>query len=157
MTYKEFLARKKGGYAVVLVDLADEQMLKGAGRLEIRGGYVLVRWGRRQTEGLHRYLTKAPAGSVVDHVNGDPLDNRRCNLRVCTSHQNHFNVPKPRHNTSGFKGVSWKRSRRPWHAHIQHHGKKIHIGCFATREGAAEAYNDRARILFGEFARLNEL
>lgn len=91
----------------------------------------------------------------VDHINGDGLDNRKANLRVCTRAENTLNCVRRRDNTSGYKGVCYKRGR--WEAYIQHNHKWRHIGYYPTDVLAAQAYNREATLLHGEFAKLNEV
>lgn len=111
--------------------------------------------GRRRTVQLsHTILTPAP-GFVVDHKNGDPLDNRRQNLRVCTQGNNSKNRKRNKHSRSRYKGVRWRRSRRKWAAIIITDGRYKWLGTFDSEEEAARAYDAAARILHGEFARLN--
>lgn len=105
---------------------------------------------------LHRYILGFPDASI-DHINGDVTDNRKANLRVCNDHQNQCNRGKTVKNTSGYKGVSWYAKGGYWVAKIRNHRKQFHLGCFETREAAAIAYNNAAKSLFGEFARLNEV
>lgn len=90
---------------------------------------------------LHRVIMKAGPGEIVDHINGDPLDNRRCNLRVVTQHINMQNRNRKPHarNTSGYRGVVWHKERRKWAARAKLDGKNRFIGYFASREAAAEA------------------
>jgi hypothetical protein len=92
----------------------------------------------------------APIGT---YANRDGLDCRRENLRAATSTQNHANTTKRRNNSSGFKGVFWHRRLSKWFAQITCNGKQRHLGCFADKESAADAYARAARELFGEFAR----
>jgi len=94
---------------------------------------------------------------MVDHINGDKLDNRRVNLRPANPTEQQANTPKPKNNTSGYKGVTWVAANRKWQAHLRYQRKLRHIGYFATPEEAALAYNEEARRLFGEFCRLNEV
>lgn len=101
---------------------------------------------------LHRFLLDAPEGMQVDHINGNPLDNRRRNLRVCTQSQNGANRPRMRRD--GYRGVRLLKGKY-WSARITYQNKGIHIGCFPTAEDAARAYDAKALELFGEFARLN--
>lgn len=106
---------------------------------------------------LYRFLLGAKRGQYVDHINGDPLDNRKSNLRFCTPSENNRNVGKRNTNSSGFKGVSHSdlSPARPWRAQIQT-GKKFHfLGHFSTPEEAARAYDVKAKEMFGEFAKLN--
>lgn len=105
---------------------------------------------------LPRFLLNAPDGMVVDHINGDTLDNRRSNLRICTTSENGMNATIGKRNTSGYKGVSGYPSKlRPWTAMITYQQQKVFIGNFDTKEEAALAYNKKAKEYFGEFARLN--
>jgi hypothetical protein len=89
----------------------------------------------------------------LDHINGDPADNRLCNLRLATHQQNLRNARRPRHNTSGFKGVSFRHGRGTWHASIKTGGKPRHLGDFSTAVEAHAAYCAAAQELFGEFWR----
>jgi hypothetical protein len=91
----------------------------------------------------------------ADHRNHDTLDNRRKNLRKATSLQNNNNQKIRSDNTSGYKGVSWNRSMKMWVARIQHKGKRIFLGYFASAKKAALAYDNAAKKFHGEFAVLN--
>ena len=103
---------------------------------------------------MHRLIINAKKDEHVDHRNGDGLDNRRSNLRICTMSQNQANRGPTKANTSGFKGVSPDRRGR-WRARVKVNGKQKALGSFATPEEAAIAYDREARAVFGEFARLN--
>jgi len=103
---------------------------------------------------LHRVLMQAPKELTVDHKNGDGLDNRRENLRLCTSTQNKYNSKMRSHNTSGYKGVC-KGYGSKWTASMSCGGRRLYLGTFETGEQAAKAYDAKARELFGEFALLN--
>lgn len=108
---------------------------------------------------MHRFLLNPPLGLSVDHINGDGLDNRKSNLRLCTKQGNAANRPKDRikNATSKYKGVSLVPQSGKWVAKIQVDGKGIQLGCFETEEDAARAYNVAAIEHFGEFAWLNRL
>jgi HNH endonuclease len=97
----------------------------------------------------------AKKGEVVDHINGDTLDNRRSNLRICTNRQNLLNRKKPSNNTSGFVGVHWNKQKNKWHTRINDRGHNYHVGYFDKPEFGALAYDWAASILYGEYARLN--
>lgn len=95
---------------------------------------------------------------MVDHINGDPLNNVRSNLRIATSAQNTANQKIACDNKSGYKGVFFRfGKKKPWAASIGKDYKRRHIGYYYTREEAAKAYNEAAIQTFGEFARLNPL
>lgn len=102
---------------------------------------------------MHR-LIMVPRGSmVVDHINGNGLDNRKSNLRVCSTGQNMANKgPSASH---GFKGVTRRGGKGPWIAEIAPEGHHIYLGIFRTIEEAARAYDVAARKWYGEFAYLN--
>jgi hypothetical protein len=92
----------------------------------------------------------------VDHVNGDGLDNRRSNLRVCTHAENARNQSsRTRMSTSRFRGVVWAKDRRKWRAMIGDNGRTVHLGNFTDEIEAAQAYDRAAREMYGAFARLN--
>ena len=90
---------------------------------------------------------------IVDHINQDPLDNRRQNLRLATRSQNAANLGPYANNTSGYKGVDFNRGK--WRARITQDGVRYFLGTFDTAEDAARAYDQKALELFGEFASLN--
>jgi hypothetical protein len=92
-------------------------------------------------------------GKLVDHINGDGLDNRRENLRLCTNSQNQMN--KVAWGKSNFKGVDFHIGSKLWRSRIQLNGKSIFIGRFSSEEAAALAYDAKAKELFGDFAKLN--
>jgi len=95
---------------------------------------------------------------IVDHINGNGLDNRKANLRIATYSENGANrrISK-KNNTSGFKGVSWYKPHKKWRAGICFDGKCKHLGYFDSKEEAAEAYNKAAKGVFGRFALLNKI
>ena len=105
---------------------------------------------------LHRYLLDAPEGMQVDHINGDPLDNRRENLRLATASQNQANRRKREAATSIYKGVSWHKKAGKWRATIGiGNGKQEHLGFYDDPKIAATAYDVRALQLWGAYASLN--
>lgn len=111
--------------------------------------------GHMQHVLLHRLIVGALAGEVVDHINNDPLDNRRENLRACTQQENLFNRKFSGYK-SKFKGVE-HRTKNSWRARLKRDGKDIVIGHFKTEIEAAIAYNKKAKEMFGEFAYLNDI
>ena len=103
---------------------------------------------------LHRLMFPDARGEI-DHINGDKLDNRRANLRICTHQQNAFNQARRCTNTSGYIGVSPVRDAGYFEAYIHLHGHKHHIGLFPSARHAARVRDNIARLVYGEYARLN--
>jgi AP2-like factor (euAP2 lineage) len=106
---------------------------------------------------MHRMIMNAKDGEMVDHINGDTLDNRRKNLRIVTPLQNQMNKKPSRFSSSRYKGVCWKKLYQKWESNIRINGRSIFLGRYDCEEDAAKAYNDAASNSFGEFARLNEI
>ena len=92
-----------------------------------------------------------PGGMVIDHINGNPSDNRLCNLRMATTAQNIRNSKLNKRSTTGLKGVTQKGSK--WRAQIMVNRERIVLGSFETPESAHAAYCQAALERFGEFAR----
>lgn len=116
--------------------------------------------GEPGLELMHRAIMGLEYGDPrqVDHRDRvNTLDNRKCNLRVATRPQNSRNIGVPKHNTSGFKGVSWRERDDKWGANIKVNGVQRYLGSFTTRELAAAAYDTAAIELHGEFACTNEM
>lgn len=127
-------------------------------------GYVITGrgLGKNKKMFLHRKILNATKGQLVDHIDRNPLNNLSSNLRICEHRENLRNRPKPKGaTTSRFKGVhmpSCKRgAKRPWVARIMVNYKNLSLGCHASEEEAAMAYNKGALKYFGEFAFLNPL
>ncbi len=105
---------------------------------------------------LHRFILGLDDDrTVVDHINGDPLDNTRANLRACSIADNAKNQRVSRKNSTGFKGVARFKRDNCYRAYISQGGKQRHLGYFDTAQEAACAYDAAARTLFGPFAALN--
>ena len=102
----------------------------------------------------HRLIMDAPADRYVDHINGDGLDNRRANLRLCSKAENAKNRALNSNSTVGLKGVTRDPSGA-YRAQIANEGRKITLGRFRCALAAAAAYDAAALRLHGEFARTN--
>jgi hypothetical protein len=104
---------------------------------------------------LHREIMNAKAGELVDHINGDTLDNRKSNLRICTHSENMCNRATNGSSKTGLKGVYWCKDKAMYRAHVRLNGKKHHAGYAHTAAEAGRLYDAKARQLHGEFARSN--
>jgi UDP:flavonoid glycosyltransferase YjiC (YdhE family) len=97
---------------------------------------------------MHRQIMQAPTGTIIDHIDGDGLNNQRSNLRFCTARQNFGNARKRKTKCSStYKGV-YARPGNTWKAECA--GK--YLGNFSTEVDAAIAYNKAAKTIYGEFA-----
>jgi hypothetical protein len=97
---------------------------------------------------LHRLISDAPGGLDVDHINGNKLDNRKCNLRLVTRGQNNQNQKISRSNTkSNVRGVAWFSRDKKWRAYVNFNGKQIHLGYFDTKEAAAISASKARKVL----------
>jgi len=119
----------------------------------------------RQTKGtpqivvrMHREVVNCPKGKVVDHINGDTLDNRKENLRICTQGENTKNRrDKNKNNTSGLKGVCLRKTKhkgkvyQTWVAQIGIDKKRVYLGSFKTKELAHEAYKEASKKYHKEY------
>lgn len=114
-------------------------------------GYVLFSGIKFNSKYLHRWIMGFPEGFEIDHINRDKLDNRRCNLRVCSRQENNFNRDKQSNNTSGYKGVSFNKQKNKYTTQYRYNRKDTHIGTFNTAEEAYEAYCKKTREIHGDF------
>lgn len=126
-------------------------------------GYVLSvssrpeKYKNGKVIGLHRYLKGlSDKNIVIDHINGDKLNNLESNLRIATYQLNNANSIISKNNTSGYKGVRKTKNNKYW-AYIKYNYKQIFLGSYNTKIEAAKAYNKKALELWGEFARLNDV
>lgn len=103
---------------------------------------------------MHHVVMPPAPGMLVDHKNGDGLDNRLCNLRQATQPENQRNVRKAK-GRGKFKGVYFHTARRVFIAQIDANGRTRHLGSFKTEVAAARAYDAAAIELHGEFVCLN--
>lgn len=164
---KKFAAGQVGavieisGGLFAIVDEADTNLLRKHSwrpRVKETGATYAVStaWvnGVRTTVYMHRLIMGAACGQIVDHIDGNPLNNLRSNLRFATLAQNQWNRRRGIANRSGFKGVSWDAGEGLWRAQIRVDGKSFFLGRFSEAKKAAEAYSRAARMHHGEFMRL---
>ena len=180
MTCELIIQSRKHGEQTVLYDAVDRDIVHnhrwhvhqgGHGHLYVRsnvdhpdGGIrIHVVGGKtyhstKQTViGLHQMIMQTPKGMYTDHIDGNTLNNKRSNLRVCSNADNCRNRGINKNNTHGYKGVTYdgRRPHAPWSARVGFNFKRVYAGNYATKEEAARAYDKKALELHGEFARLN--
>lgn len=123
-------------------------------------GYLYISVQNR-VFGAHRlawlYMTGAFPAGVMDHRNQIKFDNRWKNLRECTQGQNQLNTPKRKHNTTGYKGVVFRKASKKYQAAVKKDGRYYHAGVYDCKHEAALAYNLKAKELYGSFACLNNV
>lgn len=111
---------------------------------------------KRITLKMHRVIVGIIDSQIlVDHIDGNGLNNQRNNLRPCTKSQNGMNRGAIKNKSSKYKGVSWLKCGNKWAAEIRANNKKTYIGIFSSEEDAAKAYDTKAKELHGDFAKLN--
>ena len=120
---------------------------------QLHGIWYAYRSTKNGSVAMHRQIMGFPEGLQVDHKDGDGLNNQDENLRVCTSTQNQANRGKQKNNTSGYKGVV--KARKRWCAQIKLNRAVVFWKSFSTPEEAARAYDEKAREIYGEFAKTN--
>lgn len=148
--------------AETLIDIADIETVStykwrwvSPRGIKNTGNFIVTGNGKETpTLQLHRLITNCPSNLEVDHVNGNRLDNRKVNLRVCTRQENQLNVPKLSNNTSGFKGVWFDKDREKWVAEITYKKTKVSLGRFHVYEKSCYARFVAETILHGEFRNL---
>ena len=145
--------------------LVDDDWYQVLSKFEWHSHHTNGKWYAVRTVGkkgrmvvfMHRYITMAPPERVVDHIDGDGLNNQESNLRAVRPKANYYNRAIQSNNKTGFKGVCWDKERKRYMASISHDHKAINLGRFNTAEEAAIAYNNAATRLYGDFARLNDV
>lgn len=125
-----------------------------------KGKWYAVRSVRQNGKGktilMHREIMGNPSGMEIDHIDGNPLNNQRSNLRLSTRRQNAANAGVRSHNKSGFKGVIWEGRARKWRASIVVKQKFNFLGYFEDKSDAAKTYDAAALREYGEFALTNQ-
>ena len=145
---------------VALVDQGDYCRIKGhswsvTGR-HSTGSLYACSWIDGGKTYMHRFILGNPEGSI-DHQNGNGLDNRRSNLRLCNNAQNMCNRVGDKDGSSEYKGVCWHKETQKWRAYIGHDGRQFELGLFQTQKEAALAYDRKCIELHGKFASPNIL
>lgn len=137
----------------VIIDDEDFDKVKNFTWYYDKGYIVALVKGQRVL--IHRLILSAKEDVVVDHKNGNTLDNRKCNIRVCTHAQNVANAKKRGGCKSKFKGVFPNKNKTRWLVYCGPNTQNRYIGSYGTEIEAAKAYDRVALALYGEFAKLN--
>lgn len=155
---------KKYGLKEVLIDDDDYDRIKDYSwcfMISDNRPYALTRfYTEKQGKNilLHRFIMDCPDNMVIDHINHNTLDNRKCNLRICTDKENSRNSKKPDIKCSSkYKGVCFCKQTKLWTSQIMVNRKYIWLKRHKTEELAALAYNEAAIKYFDKFACLNEI
>lgn len=141
----------KHGYAIV--DIEDAYLADRVWTANGHGYAVRTEYGGKNIFMHHAVNGRPDAGKVTDHIDGNPLNNRRSNLRNVFPYQNQSNM-KPRGDRK-YKGVQYRGKN--WRVQIVHRGKLYTVGKIKTELEAAKKYNELALKLQGEYARLNKI
>lgn len=136
--------------ARTIIDAKDIEKVKKFKWMLDTKGYVT---NSRNRIFLHRLITSATDGILVDHKNGNPLDNRKSNLRMCNHSQNNMNRKIGSRNTSGINGVCWAESSKKWLAQINMQGEHKYLGTYDNIEDAKKVREKAEKEYFGEFRR----
>ena len=151
---------------VALVDDEDYEYLNqwkwclrgtGLGKFYAIRGFSKSKKSNKGSISLHRQLMKPEKGYVIDHLDGNTLNNQKHNLRICTQSQNCSNQKISKSNTSGYKGVIYSQPSNKYYARITFNKKFLHLGSYIDPKDAARAYNEAAIKYHGEFANLNKI
>jgi hypothetical protein len=121
---------------------------------------VKVGFKKWTTKRMHRMVLNAAPETIIDHIDGEGLNNQKSNLRFATQFENTRNARAKTSIlrmavTSNFKGVHYDVERFAWVSRIRLRGRSKFLGRFATEVEAAQAYDSAAKEIFGEFARPN--
>lgn len=145
------------GRGVAIVDRADFDVVSRFSWYLHSQGYAATKIGGVTAYMHHFILRKIPTGHVVDHANGDKLDNQRTNLRTASKRQNNHNSKKRTGTISQYRGITRHphRDGSKWTAYVSKDGKRIYLGSFENEIDAARAYDTAALDAHGEFAKLN--
>jgi hypothetical protein len=138
---------------IILID-SDYLYLLNKYKWYINSKYIVAQYKNKRLL-IHRIIMNAPKNKMIDHINGNTLDNRKCNLRICNRSQNFRNRTKQKNNTSGYKGVSFHKRLNKWQAQITTNKNKKCLGYFDTPELAFFAYCKANKKYHGEFGRVN--
>lgn len=138
--------------AMAKIDVKDASLVAGDNWMLSHYGYAV-----RSRDGvfMHRLINQTESRLHTDHIDGDPLNNCRSNLRTATAQQNSQNMRSNKNSSSKFKGVGWDSANARWRAKIKVDGTTKCLGRYKLEETAARVYDSYAEFYFGEYAKLN--
>ena len=136
-------------HKMILLDDEDKWLLEKYNWC-LGNGYAVGRVNKK-VKRIHHFIIPKKEGFDIDHINRNRLDNRRCNLRYVTHRENCMNSSMKKNNTSGFRGVYWRKDTKKWAAWIGFKGKSYHLGSFSIKKLAINKYQSKAKELFGEY------
>jgi len=155
---------KKYGKKIILIDDEDYELIKDYTWCVVKDSntfysltHIKTNKYKKKNIFLHRLIMNLKKGEICDHINGNGLDNRKSNLRLCSYQQNNMNRKSWKNSTSKFKGISWNKLAKKWKVTIGKDKKNIHLGYYENEFDAALVYNGAAKYLHGEFAKLNNI
>jgi hypothetical protein len=153
-----FVIHTKRGDVIIDAEDVDMVLAYNTWNISKRGDVVCYKESgsrdnrKRQVFKLHRVIMNAPNDKVVDHINRDPTDNRKSNLRICIPSENGKNLSKKKNNTSGYVGICWDKFRNKWAATIKVNYKNIHLGRYEDVNEAIKVRKAAEVKYFGDFA-----
>jgi hypothetical protein len=145
--------RKRQPNAIAIIDIQDFKKIKDYHWYLNSSGYVHC----KQKGFLHHLIPPYTNKWGKDHIDGDPLNNRRSNLRPCDDSTNQANKRMLSNNTSGFKGVTYNKANKNWRSQVCCNKVIYRLGSFKDKIEAARAYDEKALELFGNFAKTNKM
>jgi hypothetical protein len=149
---------------VTFVDDEDYNFLmqwKWHAKPNMNNGYYAIRGFKNEKNTMskihmHRVIMNlTDPNLVVDHIDGNPLNNQKSNLRICTKDQNRHNRKASKSKKSKYLGVFWNKECNKWYSQIKDGKKIIYLGIHNTEEEAAMAYDEASKKKYGEYAYLN--
>jgi hypothetical protein len=132
---------------------------KHAGGLNKSGQYLYTKMDFNRYSNhriIWKLLKNEEPPSIIDHIDGNSLDNRIENLRSASKAENNRNRVNPNKNKTGFIGVSYRKRSNSFEANISYNGKKIFLGHYQTADEANLAYQAKSLEIFGEFSTVTQ-
>ena len=154
----QYIIGHANGNREFLLDIEDFDIIKGFCWTINNKGYLL----NRKNQEFHRFILGLYENDsfddfVVDHINHNPLDNRKSNLRICKQIDNTHNSKIRRNNTSGVTGVQWMKDKNKWRASIEINNQKKYLGDFENIQDAIDARREAEEKYFGEYSYSNSM